>query len=154
MLPPLSVYCTTIMRRNHYRPMPSLLLAAMMMIFIAATNRTSAQQSPNCCSYTVIVHGLSGTCSQTPISVSMIWNCSPLVITSASYTGNGTYNTPLSSLPLPPCPSACTVLGISLDGINYIPPGHNSSFNVNGCCLHASTGFDAAGCIVVKISRC
>ncbi len=139
------------MKRNFTLPLLALLAGMMLLL---ATNSASAQQNPNCCTYTVILQGLTGACSVQPIPLTLRWDCPPVVTTTTNYTGNGTHIEPIGNSPLSPCPPACKLIGLSLDGINFIPVGVDKSFHVGNCCYMVASGFDVNGCAVIKIFPC
>ncbi len=130
----------------------STLIALFVMTLatlIGSTDTARAQQNPNCCKYTVNIQGIPDFCL--PFRIYYRWDCisTPVI---ASYAANGISSSPIPTPP--PCPPACILRGISLDGINYIGPNETRRYVIGNCCSILSFGFDAAGCIAIKVSPC
>ncbi len=140
------------MKRNRSLPLLACVLAAMVAL-AAMNTATAQQQAPNCCSYTVLLHDLAGSCDQLSIPVYLKWECPQEVLTLTEYVGNGTYTETIGNPPLASCPPACKLTGISLDKVTFVSLGEGGPFNVEDCCYHLSTGV-VNGCIVIKITRC
>jgi len=127
---------------------------ALVILTIAAlaggASTARAQQNPNCCTYTVDIQGVPALCF--PLRVYTQWSCfaTPLV---NNYTGNGVYIAPIPGLV--PCPPAsCKLTGVSLDGVNFIPPNTTKRFLIGNCCYVISFGYDINGCCYIKIGPC
>ncbi len=129
------------------------LFAITFIMLVSGTSSASAQQSLKCCTYRVEIQGVPLPCL--PISLWASWYCNPGgFINSTTYTANGSYTEPVIAIPAP-CPPSCTLKAISLDGgATVIGPNESGQFMVNNCCYVMHYGFDADGCIVIKITRC
>ncbi len=142
------------MTRRTFVPVFVAILALALAMLCTSTTVASAQQNPNCCFYTVDIQGVPPQCF--PCCLWTLWSCPSGTQDTIQrcYPGNGTYIEPIGNPPLPPCPRACKLVGISLDGINFIGPGETKRFDIGNCCYVISFGFDANGCIYIKITRC
>jgi len=131
-------------RRTAFSTFIALFAMALIML-ITAADSASAQQNPNCCTYTVDIQGLPNACL--PFRLATRWDClTATVIT--TYSSNGIFVQPI---PGPtPCPPACKLLGISLDNVNFIGPNQSKTYRVGNCCYLLSFGFDANGCVYIK----
>ncbi len=138
------------MTRRTFVPAFVALFALALAMLCTNTTVASAQQNPNYCFYTVDIQGVPPQCF--PICLWTLWDCPPRVITRICYTNNGIYVEPIGNPPLTPCPPACKLVGISLDGINFIGPGETKRLDIGNCCYVISFGFEANGCIYIKIT--
>ena len=138
-------------RRTFFSTFIALVALALAML-CTDTTVASAQQNPNCCTYTVDIQNLFPPCDQ--IRLSTRWDCPPIFNTIKSYTGNGIFVEPLNPAGGPPCPPACKLIGISLDNVNFIGPNQTKQYKIGNCCYILSFGFDANGCIYIKITKC
>jgi hypothetical protein len=139
-------------RRTLLSALTAIVAMTFLMVF-ASAERVSAQQNPNCCTYTVERIGLGPNCVN--IRLSLRWNCGGTGVgTITSYGTNGITIEPIGVPPLTPCPPACTLLAISLDNINFVGPNTAGTWHVGGCCYKAAFTYDAAGCIYIKIKPC
>ncbi len=127
-------------------------LVVMTIATLAGSTTTaSAQQNPNCCTYTVVVRGIQDACL--PVSLATRWACLPNTIIT-SYTSNGLF---LERIPVPtttPCPPgpACLLAGISLDNSTFVGPNQSHRYVFGDCCYLLEYGFATTGCIVITIS--
>jgi len=124
--------------------------AGLVMAFAATTDTASAQQNLNCCTYSVDIAGVPAACFRIPL-----WTrWSNGVFGPQLFLANGVF---VFNTPTPPaCPPAATFIGASLQGAGgpFATFNNPVKFNVNGCCLMARIGFDAAGCLIIYIRPC
>ncbi len=140
------------MTRRTFVPAFVALFALALAMLCTNTTVASAQQNSNCCFYTVDIQGVPPQCF--PCCLWIEWECPPgkRFITETCYTNDGTYIETIGNPPLTPCPPACKMLGISLDGSNFIGPGETKQLDIGNCCYVISFEFDANGCIYIKIT--
>lgn len=125
------------------------LFAMTVATLVGSTNTARAQQNPNCCTYTVNVQGIRPECF--PFRIYYRWLCLPNVVV-VFYPANGTYVAPTPTPP--PCPPACILRAISLDGVNFFGPNQTWTYVVGNCCYVVNFGYDANGCIVINVTPC
>ncbi len=142
------------MTRRTFVPVFVALFALALAMLCTSTTVASAQQNPNCCFYTVEIRGVPPQCFR--ICLQTWWECpsGERFITDTCYTNDGIYIDTIGNPPLPPCPRACRLVRISLDGITFIGPGETRQVIIGNCCYLVSFGFDANGCIYIRITRC
>ena len=134
------------------RTLLSMLLAPLMaaiMLMIAAPQRASAQQNPNCCSYSVEITGVKPECF--PFRIKTQWVAGPTYTDIITYPANGTYWNVIPG----PCPPAPTFQWASLDlGVTQVHLGETKQFVIGGCCYKATVTLNANLCILVKVTPC
>ncbi len=118
--------------------------------FVGSTTTARAQQNPNCCTYTVAIDGIRPACF--PFRIAFRWSCFSDQSSIVSYPGNGSYTAPIPGFT--PCPPACRLADISLDGVNYVGPNETKRFVIGNCCYLVSFLYDTNGCIYIKIGPC
>ncbi len=124
------------------------LFAMTLVTFIAGAGSASAQQNPNCCTYSVNIQGVPAGCFRVPFWI--LWNntlVGPTVL-----AANGTFTFPIPGN----CPPAALFNGVSLGTPNGPFATYNNpvQFTVNGCCLVARITYDGNGCVVIYIRPC
>lgn len=137
--------------RTSLPALAAILATALLMLFCGASG-ANAQQNPNCCFYTVDIQNATPPCDN--IRLVTRWDCGGTGVTLfKTYTGSGTTIEPIGPPLLPPCPPACKLVSISIDNVNFIGPGQTWTYKIGNCCHVVSFGFDAAGCIYIRITR-
>ncbi len=138
------------MTRRTFVPVFVAIFALALAMLCTSTTVASAQQNPNCCTYTVEIRGVPPDCFR--ICLWTWWSCPSGIqdTTTKCYPNDGIYSDTIRN----PCPPACKLVGISLDGINFILPGETRRVIIGNCCYLVNFGFDANGCIYIRITRC
>lgn len=132
------------------RTVLSTLIVLIVLTIASLTGSTAhAQQNPKCCTYTVAIDGIRPICF--PFRIAFRWNClaNDVVV---PYTANGSYTAPIPGFT--PCPPACILRGITLDGVNYTGPNETRRYAVGDCCYLVSFLYDTDGCIYIKVVPC
>jgi hypothetical protein len=141
-------------RRTIFSALVAIFVTTLAMI-VAPGSSASAQQNPNCCTYTVDIAGIAPTCF--PFRLTTVWNCGGVkTFDFKTYLANGVYVEPLNPPGAPPCPPACKFAGAGLNGPGgpFATFNNPVRFNVNGCCMVVRIGFDANGCVTIFIRPC
>ena len=141
-------------RRNALSTLVALFMTTIAMLFTSGAS-ASAQQNPNCCTYTVDIAGIPSACF--PFRLTTRWDCGgTITFDFKTYSTNGVYVEPLNPPGAPPCPPACKFLGAGLNGPGgpFATFNNPVQFNVNGCCMVVRIGFDVNGCLIVYIRPC
>ena len=134
------------MSQKRFFSMLAALMVGVVLSFAGVTDRASAQQNVNCCTYTFDVN-VPPACL--PINVWSLWDCG--IFGPQPIVANGVQTFPL---PTPGCPPACIFFGVSLTGFAPWASFNNPKvYNVNGCCLVARVSFTATGCVHVTIRQ-
>lgn len=133
------------MTRKHFRMIA--LAAVIALVTLVASAATVHAQNQKCCTYTVVVRGISDKCL--PFKVISQWDG---VLDAFLATANGIY---IQKVPgkCPPPPNFDWVqidqgpkVGLG-ETIKYVDPG-------TGCCYVISVSLDADGCILIVITPC
>jgi len=130
-----------------------VMACAMTVMMLTGGNNAVAQQNLNCCHYTVIV-GATVPFDCFPVTLWTRWDCTPGILLSNSYNAAGTYVEPIGPPLLPPCPPSCHLGFISLDNVRFIGPGQSWQYHLGNCCFLLNFGYEANGCILIKINKC
>jgi hypothetical protein len=128
------------------------IIIGMVMAFAGTTSTASAQQNLNCCTYTVDINIPAACYGINGVRLWTRWSTG--VIGPQIFNANGVYVFPTPAPGI--CPPASNFIAASLASAVGPWAVFNGplQFNVNGCCLVARIGFDAAGCTIIYIRRC
>ncbi len=135
------------MTRQRTISMLAAFLFTLAMMIVAMPERASAQQNPNCCSYSVEIAGVKPECF--PIRLKTQWV--PGYTDIITYAANGVYWNPIPG----PCPPAPPFDWVSLQlGINPIHLGETKTITIGGCCYKVTATLNPNFCILIRITPC
>jgi hypothetical protein len=138
---------TTLMTRKTFFAALVAALIGLAAGLTVVTQHASAQQNPNCCSYSVEINGVSAACF--PITVKTQWV--PGFTDIINYGANGVYWNPIPG----PCPPAPPFDWVSLDlGVTQVHLGETKVFHVGGCCYKVKATVNPNFCILITINGC
>ncbi len=126
-------------------------LFALVVATLAVIGQTARAQAPipnACCTFTVDVAGIAATCF--PLKLTTRWTGG---IQSDPIAGNGVFVLPITFAPCPPPPAQFGWASLN-GGATMAWWNFPMNFLVNGCCITARIGTDAAGCIIVYLRPC
>lgn len=132
--------------RKTFTSVLAVMFTAMILSFM--TMNETAAQSPNCCTYTVIVQGVPPSCF--PFYIHSFWGSGFPVV--GPFTADGTTIHPTPG----PCPPSSPFFGASVNGLFPITPLNSSGqYAVNAtCCLRLKIGLDINGCVLIYVLPC
>lgn len=87
----------------------SIMAIAFVAIFVTSSERSTAQQDPNCCNYVIDVDGIDPACF--PITITTDWG--PGIFKSFTVTSNGVYVDNIPNCPPVPALPFSQVVGLT-----------------------------------------